>query len=169
MTRIARWLIPTMAALMLLFGTFGVAAAEERGPTQPPKPTGNVELEQLLRLRIAQARSLEEMLKREARRGDEIAAKITRAKAEGKDTTAIEQALAAYREKLYAAHAYWQTAADTLKAHAGFSDGGKVTNADQARATLKAAGSALEQAYRTARGAEEQLNKAIATALGKKK
>lgn len=168
MTRIARWIIPTLAALMLLIGTFGIAAAEERGPTQPPKAPKYTELEQLLRLRAAQARSLDEMLRREARRGDEIAAKIARAKAEGKDTAAIEQALATYREKLYAAHAYWQAAADKLKAHAGFSNAGKVTNPDQARATLKAAGAALEQAYRTARGAEEQLNKALAAALGKK-
>lgn len=169
MTRIARWIIPTLAALVLLIGTFGTAAAEQRSPAQPPKAPKYAELEQQLRLRVAQARSLDEMLKRDARRSDEIAAKIARAKADGKDTAAIEQALATYREQIAAARATWQTATAALKAHAGFNAAGKVTDPDKARALLKAAGAALEQSYRTARGAEELLNKALAAMLSKKK
>jgi len=168
MTRIARWLVPALAALVLLMGTFGVAAAEQRGPTEPPKTPNYTELEQQYRLRMAQVRSLDELIRRAAHRGEEIAAKITRAKAEGKDTAALEQALTTYRTKLYAAHAYWQAAADALKTHAGFSAAGKVTNPDQARATLKTAGAALEQSYLTARSADELLNKALAKALANK-
>jgi hypothetical protein len=168
-TRWTRWIVSALAALLLLLGTFGVAAAEKRGPTGPqPTETNYAELEQLYRLRQQQVRSLDEMLRRDERRGAEVAELIARAKAEGKDTAAIERALAAYRTGLGVARAAWKTAAYALKTHAGFNDAGKVTNPDQARATLKTAGSALEQSYRTARYVEEMLNKALAYWRGRK-
>jgi hypothetical protein len=42
------------------------------------------------------------------------------------------------------------------------------THPDQARATLKAAKSALEKSYLAARSAEALLNKALAAKIGKK-
>jgi hypothetical protein len=170
MSRIARWtrwFAPTIAALLLLIGAFGVAAAAERGPTTPP-PANYAELEQQYHLRQLQVRSLDELLKRDERRSTEIAKLIAYAKAAGKDTKALEQALATYRAKLGVARVAWYTAAATLKTHAGFSAAGKVTNPDQARATLKAATSALEQSYLAARSAEELLNKAMTAKPGQK-
>ena len=167
MTRIARWMTPTLVALLLLLGTFGVAAAAETKPTTPPH-TANAELEKQYSLRQQQLRSVYEMIKRDQHRSAEIAGMIAHAKAEGKNTAALEQALAAYHEKLVAAGAFLQTAAAALKTHAGFDNAGKVTNLDQARATLKAAGSAIEQSYRTAQSAEELLNKALAAFHSKK-
>jgi hypothetical protein len=167
MSRIARWLAPTLAALLFLISTFGVAAAAEHGPTTPP-PTNYAELEQQYRLRQLQVRSLDELLKRDERRCSEVEKLIAYAKTKGKDTAALEKALAAYRSKLGAARTAWYTAATTLKTHTGFSASGKVTNADQARATLKAAASALEQSYLAARSAEELLNKALAVKPGQK-
>jgi hypothetical protein len=161
MTRITRWMAPAVVALLVLLGTFGVAAAAETKPTKPPQAP-NAELEQQYRLRQQQLRSVYDMIKRDQRRSEEVAKMIVHAKAEHKNTAALEQAMATYREKLGTASTFLQTAAAALKIHAGFSDAGKVTNLDQARATLKVAGSALEQAYRTAQGAEELLNKALA-------
>lgn len=167
MFRIARWLTPTFAALLLLLGTFGFASAAERGSTTPP-PANYAELEKQYHLQQSQLRSLDELLKRDERRSAEVATLIARAKAEGKNTAALEQALADYRSKLGGARTAWYTAAVALKTHTGFSTAGKVTNADQARATLKAAKSALEQSYLTARSAEELLNKALAAKPTKK-
>jgi hypothetical protein len=166
MARIARCFASIIAALLLL-GTFGVAAAADRGPTTPP-PANYAELEKQYQLQKSQLRSLDEMLKRDERRGSEVAALIARAKAEGKNTTALEKALATYRSKLGGARTAWYTAAAALKTHAGFSDAGKVANPDQARATLKAAKSALEKSYLAARSAEELLNKALAAKPSKK-
>lgn len=160
MIRIARWMAPAFVALMLL-GTFGVAAAAERTPPKPPQ-TANAELEKQFTLRQQQVRSLDEMLKRDERRSAEVAGIIAYAKAKGKNTASLEQVLATYRAKLVAARGFWQAAAAAMKSHAGFSNTGKVTNLDQARATLKAAGSTLEQSYRAAQSAEELLNKALA-------
>jgi len=166
MSRIARLLAPTFIALLLLMGTFGFASAAERGSTTPPP--SYAELEKQYQLRQLQLRSLDQLLKRDERRGAEVTTLIARAKAAGKNTTALEQALAAYRSKLGGARKSWYTAAIILKTHTGFSASGKVTNADQARATLKAAGSALEQSYLAARSAEELLNKALAVKLTQK-
>jgi hypothetical protein len=148
-------------------GTFGVAAAEQRDPTTAPR-TNYAELEQLYRLRQSQVRSLDEMLKRDERRSLEVEKLIAYAKTKGKDTAALEKALATYRTMLRYARASWQTAADVLKTHAGFNDAGKVTNLDKARATLKTAETAIYKCYRVARDAEELLNKALAEFRGKK-
>jgi hypothetical protein len=133
----------------------------------PPK-TNYAELEQQYHLRQQQLSSLNELITRDERRSAEVAALIARAKAEGKNTVTLEQALATYRSKLGAARTALYRAAATLKTHAGFSNAGKVTNPDQARATLKAASSALEQSYVTARSAEELLNRALAVKLIRK-
>jgi septal ring factor EnvC (AmiA/AmiB activator) len=166
MTRIARWMAPALVALLLL-GTFSVAAAAEGTPTKPPQ-TANAELEKQYALRKQQVRSLDEMLKRDERRSAEVARILARAKAEGKNTASLEQVLVTYRAKLVAARSFWQAAAAMMKSHAGFSNAGKVTNLDQARATLKAAGSTLEQSYRAAQSAEELLNKALAALRSQK-
>lgn len=167
MARITRFFFSALAVLLVLIGTFGVAAAEERSPTPPP-PANYAALEQLYRLRQAQVRSLDEMLKRDAHRITEIEKLIAYAKAHGLNTTALEHALATYRSMLRNARTAWQTAADALKTHAGFSDAGKVINLDRARATLKTAENGLYTSYRTAQSAEQLLNKALAVFRNRK-
>jgi len=161
MPRITRFLVSALALLLVLMGTFGVAAAEQRGPTSPPT-TNYTELEKLYRLRQSQLRSLDEMLKRDERRGTEIEKLIAYAKTKGKDTAALEKTLATYRTTLRYARASWQTAADALKTHAGFNGAGKVTTPDQARVTLKTVDTAIYKCYQVERYAEELLNKALA-------
>ncbi|MEO7911376.1 MAG: hypothetical protein ABIV47_17155 [Roseiflexaceae bacterium] len=167
MTRIVRWMAPAFIALLLLLGTFGVAAAADSKPTKPPQ-AANAELEKQYSLRQQQLRSLYKMITRAQRRSAEISTMITYAKSKGVNTAALEQALATYNTKLVAARAAWQTASAALASHTGFSNAGKVTNLDQARATLNTARSALELSYRTAQSAEELLNKALAAFRSKK-
>jgi hypothetical protein len=90
---------------------------------------------------------------------DQLIAKL---KAKGQDTAALEQAVAAFRTGITQARAEWQAASATLATHAGFDGAGKVTNADQARATLKDAHGHMEQAHTIARGAYQKLHAAIA-------
>jgi len=69
--------------------------------------------------------------------------------------------VAVSRTEITNARAEWQAASATLAAHAGFDATGKVTNADQARATLKDAHGHMEQAHSIARGAYEKLHAVI--------
>jgi CHASE1-domain containing sensor protein len=163
MAPIIRWTRWFAVALtfVLLFSSFGVTAAAGRSPLASQE-TRNAELERNYQLRKQQLRSVDEMLQRGERRAAEISQLIQRAKAEGKNTTALQQALADYRAKLISAQAAWRAAAAKLAAHVGFTDAGKVSNTDQAAATMRAAGAYLESSYLTLRGAEDALNRALA-------
>ncbi|MEI8164833.1 MAG: hypothetical protein WCG26_00580 [Chloroflexales bacterium] len=92
---------------------------------------------------------------------DKLAEVIATAQAKGKDTTALEQALATFRQKLEAARATWQTASDTLTSHAGFDAQGKVTDAATARETLKSARTAMQSAHTTVLSARTELRQAL--------
>jgi hypothetical protein len=94
---------------------------------------------------------------------DKLAEVIATAQAKGKDTTALEQALATFRQKLAAARADWQTASDTLSSHAGFDAQGKVTDATTARETLQSARTAMQSAHTTVVSARAALRQALAT------
>jgi hypothetical protein len=75
---------------------------------------------------------------------------IAKLKGKGQTTTALEQAAAAFRTGIEQARTKLQAASATLAAHTGFDDTGKVTNADQARATVQQAHDQMEQAHKTA-------------------
>src|SRR5204862_1801056 len=85
MPRITHFLVSALAVLVVLVGTFGVAAAEQTGPTVTPPHTNYGELEQLYRLRQSQVRSLYEMLSRDEQRALEVDKLIAYAKSKGVD------------------------------------------------------------------------------------
>lgn len=68
---------------------------------------------------------------------------IDKASGEGKDTSDLVSALAAFKAQIAKAQSAHDTAAATLATHNGFDGSGKVTDVDAARATLKAIRDAL--------------------------
>src|SRR5574341_1353521 len=86
---------------------------------------------------------------------------INNLQSEGKDTSPLEAALATFQSQIAAAQAAHDTAASILGAHAGFDDGGNVTDPDQARQTLVTARQSLADAHNTLRQASEDLHKAV--------
>ena len=81
--------------------------------------------------------------------------------AAGKDTTALQQALAVFQQQLITAQAAHHTAATILSNHAGFDANGKVTDAAQARQTLLDARQSLRDARRTLMQGTRDLHRAI--------
>jgi hypothetical protein len=79
--------------------------------------------------------------------GDKLQKLIDKAKAKGKDTAALETALAVYRTALTGAQADHDNAAAILSGHAGFDDAGKVTDAKAAKQTLESGRKALNDAH----------------------
>ena len=69
--------------------------------------------------------------------------------AEGKDTTALQTALAAFQAGIGQAQTSFDAAKQALDTHAGFDASGKVTNATQALKTLVDAGRAERQFHLT--------------------
>lgn len=86
---------------------------------------------------------------------------IDNQKSQGKDTSALEAALATFQSQVATAQASHDTAADILNTHAGFDDDGQVTDPDQARQTLTSARQSLNDAHLTLRQAERDLHKAV--------
>jgi hypothetical protein len=145
-------------ALVAVGMTFGTAAA---APARPEKPRPNAQLTAMYRVEQIRLRVQGERLTRAATFAAKFDALVAKLKAKGQDTTALEQAVAAFRTSLDQARAEWQSAKDALTTHAGFDDAGKVTNADQARATLKDAHGHMAQAHTIAHQAFLTLRKAV--------
>lgn len=92
-----------------------------------------------------------------------IDAMIAKLKAKGKDTAALEQAVAAFRSKIGEARQQWEAAKALLANPAGFDAQGKVTNADQARNSLQQGRDAMNKVTETAKTAYRDLRKAVET------
>jgi hypothetical protein len=156
--RFSRWTLALMVALVAVGMTIGSAWAAPAGGTGD-------KLNAALSRRYKQEQQRQKLQDARLKRADEYALKIdgmiAKLKAKGKDTAALEQSVAAFRAGIAQARAEWQAASDTLAAHAGFDVAGKVSNADQARATLKSAHEHMESAHTIARGAYRTLHEAI--------
>jgi hypothetical protein len=147
----------------LAFGfAFVPAPAVYADEGTPPAPgRQHARLERCLRLE-------QEWLARQQDRldhTDEVAARvqefIDQAQAEGKDTSALEAALAAFQSQVATAQSQHDAAADILSEHAGYDDDGKVTDPELARETCRSAGQALRDARRTLNQAGHDLRRAI--------
>jgi hypothetical protein len=158
--RLSRWTLALLVALIAVGMSFGSAsaapAAGAGGTTKADLALSRMYKAEQQRLKLQDAR-----LARVTDYTTKIDSLIAKLKAKGKDTAALEQAVAAFRTGIAQARAEWQAASATLATHTGFDNNGKVTNADQARATLKDARGHMEQAHRIAGGAYQKLHAAI--------
>jgi hypothetical protein len=157
--RFSRWILALLVALVAVGMNFGSAAAAPAKPT-PPNPT-NAALSRTYKLEQDRLKLQDVRLKNAGQYAIKIDELIAKLKTKGQDTAALEQAVAAFRADIASARAEWQAARAVLSTHAGFDGAGKVTNADQARATLKDAHGHMEQTHTIARAAYEKLHAAI--------
>jgi uncharacterized protein YhaN len=162
MSRIARFNRWTIALLVALVACGISAGSASAAPTGEGAGRQNAALsrqykQQQQRLRLQEAR-----LTRAGEYAVKIDGVIAKLTAKGKNTAALEQAVAAFRTAIGQARAEWQAAADTLASHAGFNDAGTVSNADQARTTLQGAPGHMQSVHTIARDAYKSLHQAVA-------
>jgi len=86
---------------------------------------------------------------------------IDELKAKGKDTSALEAALSAFKSGIASAQAKHDEAQGIMEAHAGFDSDCKLTDRDQAKATLQSAGNALREAHRLLHNAGRAFRQAV--------
>jgi hypothetical protein len=163
MSRTTRLLLTLAVALVALCATFGSATAAPRAVDTPP--SGNTSLERAYQAEKQHLRMMELQFHQAGAFADEVAALIHRLKEHGVDTMPLERALTTFRDRMGAAHRQWEAARDTLATHAGFDGEGHVTNADQARATVRNAHAHLMRADRIIRIAFHDLRAAVAAFL----
>ena len=90
---------------------------------------------------------------------------INTLKGQGKDTAALEAALAAFNGQVVSAQTTHDTASGVLSAHAGYDGSGQVTDRAQAATTLRQAYQSLQQAHLTLVSAAVNLRLAVRTTI----
>jgi hypothetical protein len=88
-------------------------------------------------------------------------------KSAGKDTTALQTALAIFNQDIQAAQAANTSAASLLPSPAGFDASGKVTDRPTARQTLRSAGQSLRLAHLDLKNGTTTLRKAMRAFMSK--
>ena len=135
--------------------------------TRPALPTRTLEhLENALR----RAKNAAQEQQKRFEIADRVVAKTTELinelKQDGKDTAALEAALAAYVRAIAEARALHEKAVAILASPAGFDANGKVVNPQQAAETIRAAEQALRDAHRKLVAASAEFRKATRPHLG---
>ena len=158
----------TKTVLLALVMALGLAAlpfvsASAQGvydPTPPPAEQGQFSNERLERVWARQLRVYERM-----GRTDEFVAKvqkfIDRAKANGKDVSAVQAALDAFKAAAKQAQPIYESVKGIINSHQGFDNNGKVTDAAKAKETVKAMHEKLKEIRDAMNGTGKALREAI--------
>ncbi len=136
-----RIILATLAAALALAALplTGVSAAGQADPTPPAQGQGigNERLERIW----ARMNRLFERLGKAFDKSDGLEDKaermIARLKEAGEPTAELEAALKAYQEAAKKAHPIYESCKGIINSHKGFDKDGKVTDAEQARETIK--------------------------------
>lgn len=127
-----------------------VGPAQARAAGEPPPPVdldGELTVEQLERIWRRQQRAhgrLGHMLENADEMFERLEERVAELEADGKDVTALQEALEAFRDAVEEAQTLYPHATAIVEAHAGFDGDGGVTNEEQARETVRAMADQLE-------------------------
>jgi hypothetical protein len=137
-----------------------VSAAGDYEPTPPPAERGQIRTERLERVWARQLRIYERM-----GRTDEFVEKvqklIDRAKENGKDVSAVQAALDAFKAAVKDAQPTYESIKGIINSHQGFDTNGKVTDPEKAAETVKA----MHEKFKEIRDAMNGTGKALHQAI----
>jgi chromosome segregation ATPase len=140
------------------------SAVQAQGTNPPPPPGGQNQVERLEKAYQRELKALDAQVKRLTavdERVQKVTERIANLKSQGKDTTALDEALNDFKAAVQEAHTSHDSAAAILKTHAGFDANGKVTDAQQARATVKEAEQLLRRVHQGLRPAIRDVVRAV--------
>lgn len=146
----------------LAIASLPLVSASAAGQYDPPTtdPTGQVTNEKLEQVWARQLRTYERI-----GHTDEFIAKaqrlIDRAKANGKDVSALQAALDAFAANAKEAHPVYESMKGIVNAHQGFDANGKVTDPEKAKETVRAMHDKLQEIKTIMDGTGKALREAI--------
>jgi len=123
-----------------------VFAARVQDPSTPPAEgeRSGVRLEKLWARATKGVERFGKLIERSDKMTEKIQDLIDKAAANGKDVAALQAALDAYKYAVDEAGPLYEKAQAIVATHAGFDEHGKVTDFEQAKATLKELGAQLK-------------------------
>lgn len=168
--RMASWLLSGALAATAVVGSFAPLAAVPvyAAPSMedPPPPADGAGLREAAvklayqRLQSVEARTQNTIDKAPAGAG-RLENLISQAKERGRDTAALEAALASFRGSMDSAQAKHDQGEAILETHAGFDGQGEVTDLKAAWDTVKSAGKEFREVGKTIASALRELHSAI--------
>ena len=154
-------LLALAAALGLAAMPFVSASAAGANDPTPPRPSpGQIRTERLERVWARQLRIYGRM-----GRTDEFIERvqklIERAKANGKDVTAVQAALDAFKAAAKNAQPAYESVKGIINSHQGFDSNGKVTDPEKAKETVQSMHEKFKEIRNTLNGTGKALHEAI--------
>lgn len=152
-------LVAALAAASLPLVSVSAAGADD--PNPPQGPVTNEKLEQIW----ARQQLAYERIGRGFDRADQLTERIQnlieRAKANGRDISAVQSALDAFEAALKQAHPLYEGGKGILNSHQGFDANGRVTDPDKAKETVRAMHEKLQAIRDAMNGTGKALHEAI--------
>jgi ABC-type sugar transport system substrate-binding protein len=146
----------------LAVASLPLISASAAGEYDPPTtdPTGQVTNEKLEQVWARQLQRYERLGHADAfiEKAQKL---IDRAKANGKDVTALQAALDAFAGKVKEAHPVYESMKGIINSHQGFDENGKVTDPEKAKETVKAMHDKFQEIKTIMDGTGEALREAI--------
>ena len=137
---------------------FSVSAQGANDPTPPP--TTQISNERLERVWARQLKLYERMGKTDDF-VEKIQKLIDRAKANGKDVSAVQSALDAFKAAVKDARPIYESAKGLINSHQGFDSNGKVTDPEKAKETVKAVHEKMQAIKTAMNGTGKALHEAL--------
>lgn len=141
--------------------TLALAAPETPATAAVPVRAPEERLERLLKREQLVLNHLEKRLTRAGEVTTRVGEYVDRQKSAGKDTSTLEEALAALRTAISSAQSSYDEAQRILEAKAGFDENGEVIDRTQAKTTVQTAGKAARECLLTLRKARHDVVRAI--------
>jgi hypothetical protein len=136
-------------------------AAETEVPPAEKGERGQVRLEKVYQNLVNLHERQAGVFERAAAINKKVNNLIAKYQEKGVDTTALASALMTFNGKDSEAKTAYEKAGAALGSHAGFDANGKVTDVEQAKATLKSAAESMKAQRQTMRGAFRELTQAV--------
>lgn len=137
-------LILAVMTAALVFAAFPVTSAYAQDENPPKPELTNERLEKIWARELKAYERLGKAFADVEGSIEKIQARLDKAAENGKDVTALQAALDAYESALLASKPTYDSIGGLVSAHAGFDADGKVTDAEQAKATVNEVGEQLK-------------------------
>jgi hypothetical protein len=154
-------MILAVMTVALVFAAFPVTSAYAQDENPPKAELTNEKLEKVWAREMQAYERLGKVFSDIDGTISKLQARLDKASENGKDVTALQSALDAFESALASAKPTYDGMSGLINAHAGFDADGKVTNAEQAKSTVKEVGTKLKEVKDAMGGTGKALREAL--------